>query len=75
MLFDRIILAEKLDKDADKVPKQNIVNYWKKYLETESIGKRVFKILAKHEKHFIQGDDFKALFAYLLESHPGLEFL
>jgi hypothetical protein len=50
MLFDRIKVAEKLDKDAEKIPKHSIVNYWKKHLETESVGRRVFKLLAKHDK-------------------------
>lgn len=75
MLFERIKLVENLDKDAEKVPKQSIVNYWKKYMETESVAKRVFKIIAKPDKNVICSEDLKPLFGYLLESHPGLEFL
>jgi serine/threonine-protein phosphatase 2A regulatory subunit B'' len=75
MLFDRIILIEKLSKDAEKLPKQCIVNYYKKYMENESVAMRVFKIVAKPDKNVLMNEDFKPLFGYLLESHPGLEFL
>jgi hypothetical protein len=36
---------------------------------------RTFKIIAQKDPKYIQGDDFKQLFKYLLETHPGLEFL
>lgn len=75
VLFDRIKVAEKLDKDADKIPKQSIINFWKKHLEHETVKRRVFKILAKYESNVLVPDDFKPLFAYLLKNHPGLEFL
>lgn len=75
MLFDRIKLIEKLEKDTEKIPKQCIVNYWKKYMDGESVARRVFKIIAKPDKGVLTNDDFKPLFGYLLESHPGLEFL
>ena len=42
----------------------------------ECQAKRVFKILAQKENgKYIVPDDFKSLFKYLLETHPGLEFL
>lgn len=75
MLFERIKLVEKLDKDAEKIPKHSIINYWKKYFEHETVAKRVFRLLAKPDKNVLTGDDFKPLFSYLLEHHPGLEFL
>lgn len=75
MLFDRIKTVEKLDKDAEKIPKQTIINYWKRNLENESVGKRVFKVICKHDSHVMVPEDLKPLFGYLLESHPGLEFL
>lgn len=75
ILFDRIKLAEKLAPEADKIPKQSIVNFWKKHLEMETVAKRVFKILAGYESKVIVPEDLKPLFSYLLENHPGLEFL
>lgn len=75
MVFDRIKLVEKLDSSAEKIPKSSIVNFWKKHLEKETVGRRVFKIICKADKKVIIGDDFKPLFQYLLENHPGLEFL
>ena len=41
----------------------------------DSVAKRVFKLFAQHNSSVIVPDDFKALFKYLLETHPGLEFL
>jgi hypothetical protein len=32
-------------------------------------------LLAKKDKSYIVPEDFKILFKYLLETHPGLEFL
>lgn len=46
LMFERVKLIEKLDKDATKIPKQSIINFWKKYLEQDSVAKRVFKILS-----------------------------
>lgn len=75
MVFDRIKLVEKLDAAAEKIPKQSIINFWKKHWERETVGKRVFKLLCQADKHVFVPDDFKPLFSYLLENHPGLEFL
>jgi hypothetical protein len=74
-LFDRIKKVGGLDENAEKIPKQNFVNYWKTEYEMESVSKRVFKLLAQPNTKYIVPDDFKSLFKYLLESHPGLEFL
>lgn len=41
----------------------------------ETAAKRTFKVLAQKDPRYIQPDDFKQLFKYLLETHPGLEFL
>ena len=44
-------------------------------MERESVPKRFFKALAKEGKTNIVPDDFKPIFKFLLEKHPGLEFL
>ena len=75
LLFERIKLVEKLDEKADKIPKQSFVSFWKKNFETESVAKRVFKLFAQYNSNVMVPEDFKALFKYLLETHPGLEFL
>ena len=75
MLFDRIKLVEKLDEKVEKVPKQNFINFYKKYGEGVECKRQVFNILAKKDKNFIAPEDFKPLFKNLLETHPGLEFL
>lgn len=41
----------------------------------ETAAKRTFKVLAQKDPRYLQPDDFKQLFKYLLETHPGLEFL
>lgn len=75
LLFVRIKLVEKLDEKAEKIPKQTFINFWKKHYENETVRKRVFKLMAKPDTNVIVPDDFKALFQFLLETHPGLEFL
>lgn len=75
LLFDRVKVVEKLDEKADKIPKQTFINFWKKYYEQHTVRRRVFKLLAKFDSNVIVPDDFKVLFSYLLETHPGLEFL
>jgi serine/threonine-protein phosphatase 2A regulatory subunit B'' len=75
MLFVRIKQVEKLDEKAEKIPKQTIINFWKRHMEADTVEKRVFRLLCKPESNVILPEDLKPLFAYLLESHPGLEFL
>ena len=74
-LFERIKVVEKLDENADKLPKLCVINYWKKNFENESVPKRVFKLFAQPDSKYLVPDDFKSLFKNLLETHPGLEFL
>ena len=45
-LFDRIKTVEKLDEKAEKIPKNSVINFWKKHFENESIAKRVFRVFA-----------------------------
>ena len=75
LLFDRIKLVENLDPQAEKIPKQTIINFWRRVFEQETVPKRVFKLFAKPDANHIVPDDFKSLFKNLLETHPGLEFL
>lgn len=64
-----------MDEKAEKIQKQNFVNFWKTEYEMESVSRRVFKLLAQPKTRYIVPDDFKPLFKHLLDSHPGLEFL
>lgn len=75
LLFERIKIVEKLDEKAEKIPKQTFINFWKKHYESDTVRRRVFKLMAKPDSKSIVPDDFKPLFSYLLETHPGLEFL
>ena len=74
--FFKIALFNKIDTEkTSKVTKQQFVTYWKKELERLDIKKRMFKIIAKEGKDYIEAEDFKPLFRVLLDTHPGLEFL
>lgn len=75
LLFERIKLVEKLDAKADKISKLQFLSFWKKNFENETVRKRVFKLMAKPDSSYILAEDFKPLFSYMLETHPGLEFL
>ena len=75
LAFDRIKDVEKLDQKLEKIPKQNLINYYKKNCEGVEVKRHVFSLLAKKDKNCIVPEDFKALFKHLLETHPGLEFL
>jgi len=37
--------------------------------------RRLFFLIAQPKSNYIVPNDFKPLFKYLLEKHPGLEFL
>ena len=75
MAFERIKELEKLDAKLEKIPKQNFVNYYKNSCEGVEVKRICFDVIAKKDKSFIAPDDFKPLFKFLLETHPGLEFL
>lgn len=75
MLFEYIKKSEKLDEKAEKIPKQSFISFFKREFENEVVGMRTFKIIAQIDPKNIVPDDFKPLFKYLLETHPGLEFL
>lgn len=75
-LFFRDVFFAKIDQaKTGKVSQAQFTAYWKRELERETVAKRFFKIIAKQGKKEITPDDFKPLFKYLLDSHPGLEFL
>lgn len=52
-----------------------MVNFWKREFEQLPENERVFRLLCQPAVPYIVSADFKALFSYLLSSHPGLEFL
>lgn len=64
-----------MDAKSDAIGKQTFINFWRNEFENETVPKRTFKIIAQNNPKFIVPDDFKSLFKYLLETHPGLEFL
>jgi serine/threonine-protein phosphatase 2A regulatory subunit B'' len=79
MLFNQIYRDNNLkgDPTADsKVNKSHVVNFWEKHeCIRKDVKRRIFLSLATLGKEYIVPDDLKPLFQYLLESHPGLEFL
>ena len=75
MLFDFVKKSEKLDEKADKIPKQSFISFFRREFESESVPKRTFKTISQKLPGVICPEDFKPLFKYLLETHPGLEFL
>ena len=50
------------------------MNFFKNEFEGKTAAYRTFKVIAG-SKNYIAPDDFKPLFRYLLDTHPGLEFL
>ena len=74
MAYDWIKKAEKIDEKAEEVPKQSVLNFYRREFENCDPKKRVFKLFAKEKDH-IAPSDFKPLFRHLLDTHPGLEFL
>lgn len=75
MLFELIKKAERLDEKAVEIPKQTIATFYKRELEALELKKRTFRVISGVHKTYIEPDDFKPLFRYLLDTHPGLEFL
>jgi hypothetical protein len=75
MLFDYVKKSEKLDEKADKIPKQSFISFFRREFEAEIVAKRTFKTISQKVPGVISPEDFKPLFKYLLETHPGLEFL
>ena len=75
MLFEFIKKAEKIEPKVDMLPKKSFITFFKREFENCSAKRRTFKIIAQKDPRYMQGDDFKPLFKYLLEKHPGLEFL
>ena len=56
------------------------MNFWKRHYENISVARRTFMVFSKtlpsgESSKILTPEDFKPLFKYLLESHPGLEFL
>lgn len=50
------------------------MNFYKKEFEQKTPAERTFSVIAGN-KSYIAPDDFKPLFRFLLDTHPGLEFL
>ena len=75
MLFEFIKKVEKIDTKVDIIPKKTFITFFKREFESCSAKRRTFKVVAQKDPRYMQSDDFKSLFKYLLEKHPGLEFL
>jgi serine/threonine-protein phosphatase 2A regulatory subunit B'' len=69
-VFNRIDTAK-----TGSVSKAMFSTFWKNEMERLPVARRFFKIISKPGKTEVTPDDFKPLFKYLLDSHPGLEFL
>ena len=53
-----------------------MIRFWEQFdFHRKDPKKRLFEVLAKMGASTIVGEDFKPMFKYLLEKHPGLEFL
>ena len=56
--------------------KSQVQQFWDRHdLGRKEVKRRIFIAIAKLGKDYMVPEDFKPLFHYLLESHPGLEFL
>jgi len=76
MLFEAIKKEEKIDEKEEKISKLGVKNFYKNRLEGKCAKKRTFEVISSSkDKKYIKPDDFKPLFRYLLDTHPGLEFL
>ncbi|CAG9321413.1 unnamed protein product [Blepharisma stoltei] len=57
------------------VTKAQFLKYWKSELEGKNPVQRLFNVLCKPGRRYLIRNDFKPLMIYLMETHPGLEFL
>jgi serine/threonine-protein phosphatase 2A regulatory subunit B'' len=76
MLETRIKLTHTSAYQNNKLTKQGFLTFWKDndWLKMEPV-RRLFFLIAQPKSNYIVPNDFKPLFKYLLEKHPGLEFL
>ena len=80
MLFARIVElkgATMVKVGADpKLTRQVLQKLWEDLdFQRMHPKKRLFTIIAKVGVNYIAPEDFKPMFTWLLEKHPGLEFL
>lgn len=76
MLFEAVRQDAKLGEKVDKVHKQQVVDFVRRHFDGKTAAQRVFHLLSSDKaKSVLVPDDFKPLFRYLLDKHPGLEFL
>mmetsp|Transcript_13646 Transcript_13646/g.9634 ORF Transcript_13646/g.9634 Transcript_13646/m.9634 type:complete len:225 (+) Transcript_13646:815-1489(+) len=75
-LYIRIDGDKQGDAASKTISRAQIERFWRENDHDHTTPKkRVFTIFAKKNSQYIEKDDFKVLFSYLLEHHPGLEFL
>jgi hypothetical protein len=80
MLFNRIVelKASQMTKVGNdyKLTRTVLQKFWDEsdYVRMNP-KKRLFSVIAKAGANHIAPEDFKPMFSYLLEKHPGLEFL
>jgi hypothetical protein len=80
MLFGRIVelRAAQMVKvgNEHKLTRQTLQKIWDE-LDYQRMPpkKRLFTLIAKAGSSYIVPEDFKPIFAHLLQKHPGLEFL
>ena len=76
MLFKKVVAENGLPENTESLTKDHVQRYWQKldfHRKTEK--ERIWHVIKKKDANFMENDDFKPLFVYLLELHPGLEFL
>lgn len=70
------ILFKKIDiGKTGKIKKEQLEEYYSKEMRNLDITHRIFRILAKTGKQYIEKDDLYPLARIVMETHPGLEFL
>lgn len=59
-----------------KINKQQLIRFFENAdFHRKDAKRRLFELIAKDGAKSIVPEDFKPMFKYLLETHPGLEFL
>ena len=65
---------DKIEKKGNKVTQPAFLSYFNTEIAKYEPKKRMFKLIAKYNKPYIAGEDFKAFLRCLIDKHPGLLF-
>lgn len=61
--------------DPNSILYEEFINFWTPELQKSDRTTKIFHILKKNENRFIAPDDWNLFLKYLLENHPGFEFI